>query len=197
MFTQHICINVMFLWLCSVLKECAEVFIILRDKNLLFLFGLITTARKVRHAKPVCAVSVLGGVKQTGKSTRAFFRYIRQWSNPAASFSEVRNAFQQIFIKKRQSGTPKSSQKWSVRPIQAPADCKSTYLFVSPTIKSTFLSAQFKRRTGGKLGKAQSLRRNTWCEGVRWLLVGAGCVLKRFTVEINLPGVWKAGKSRN
>lgn len=67
---------------------------------------------------------------------------------PAASFSEVRNAFQQIFIKKRQSGTPKSSQKWSVRPIQAPADCKSTYLFVSPTIKLTFLSAHFKGAQG-------------------------------------------------
>lgn len=57
---------------------------------------------------------------------------------------------------------------------QAPADCKSTHLFVSPTIKLTFLSANFK----GAEGKSWESATITWREGVRWLLVGAGCLLK-------------------
>lgn len=76
------CQNVFF-WVVFYLKVCAEVLIMLKVKNSSgSLFGRIATARKARHAKPVCAVSALGGVKQTGKRTHASLDYIRQSSNP-------------------------------------------------------------------------------------------------------------------
>lgn len=104
----------------------------------------------------------------------------------------------QILIKTSQSRTRKSSQTWSVRPIQATADCKSCFLASCQSYSQVnFLYRHILNAHWGKTGKSAKVAEKhlMWR---RQVIIAVNWVRpQRFTVEMNLVGVLKAEKSLN